>query len=184
MASENLQTQEHVAGLIYAGGRGMRMGGVDKALIEYHGAPLIAHMSRALRNYASQVFITRQSDQADLQEFGHVLVDEEPDQGPLAGLVAALRASQGYRYLLTAAVDARSLPTDYFARLKASAQPHSMAKIGKDFYPTFALIDLNERQEIIQLYQNGERKLRAWARAENCGYAIFATGSLENINNE
>lgn len=35
--------------LLLAGGRGQRMGGQDKGLLDWHGQPLIAHLHRLVR---------------------------------------------------------------------------------------------------------------------------------------
>lgn len=40
--------REQITGLVLAGGRGTRMGGVDKGLQPLHGEPLAAHVLRRL----------------------------------------------------------------------------------------------------------------------------------------
>ncbi len=160
----------------------MRMGGVDKAFLPYKNTVHIAHMVQAMQVFAEEVFITRQADQADVSAYGHVLIDREKDQGPLAGLVRAIEGIEDYDWLLTAAVDADGLPDRYAQKLIEVRKPHAMVKIDGDLLPTFALIDLREAQNIVHAYQNGERALRSWVRNENCGYAQFATGALVNLN--
>ncbi len=180
------ETQEEIlgriAGLIYAGGRGMRMGGVDKALLMHNGAPLIAHMCRAMRLYTQDIFITRQKDQADLSLFANVLTDATPDQGPLAGLVCAINALQDFDLILTAPVDALALPRAYLPKMMRARKPHAMAQTAEGLHPTFALIDRHDSAQILQAYENGGRALRIWAQDQNCGYAQFATDEWRNIN--
>ncbi|MGV2834552.1 NTP transferase domain-containing protein, partial [Pseudomonas shirazensis] len=44
--------------LILAGGRGARMGGRDKGLLEWRGEPLVAHVQRVVRPLTDDVVIS------------------------------------------------------------------------------------------------------------------------------
>ena len=48
-------TQQHITGLILAGGRGMRMGGVDKGLQTLQGKPMIAHVIQRLQPQVDRI---------------------------------------------------------------------------------------------------------------------------------
>jgi len=80
------------AAVILAGGKSKRMG-QDKTIMEIGGRPLIQHVYDQLRPHFSEVFISAN----DAAKFGfleaRVIQDIVPDQGPLAGIVSALRAS-------------------------------------------------------------------------------------------
>lgn len=182
MNEGDIKRQERIAGLIYAGGRGERMGGRDKAFVDFEGQPFVAHMSAALAPLVDEIFITRQKDQQDVSRWGRPVFDDEPDQGPYAGLVAAIHAARGYDYLLTAAIDGIRLPQNYGPKMLRASRPHAMAQSGNNTHPTYALIDLRQSEEIFDKFHKGERRLRAWANDENCGYAKFATDSFININ--
>lgn len=53
--------------LILAGGRGQRMGGRDKGLVDWQGEPLIAHVHRAVRPLSDDLVISCNRNQAAYQ---------------------------------------------------------------------------------------------------------------------
>jgi molybdenum cofactor guanylyltransferase len=78
-------------GLILAGGRGSRMGGADKGLIDWQGRPLVAHVLDALRPQVRALAINANRNLDRYAAFAdRVLPDEHPFEGPLAGLHTAL----------------------------------------------------------------------------------------------
>jgi molybdopterin-guanine dinucleotide biosynthesis protein A len=99
---------------ILAGGRGRRMGGVDKAFLPFRGAPMIAHLIARLEPQAGTLVINSNADPAAFAAFGFpVLPDTIPDRpGPLAGVVAALdcAGSRGIEQVITVPVDLPFVP--------------------------------------------------------------------------
>ena len=78
--------------LILAGGKSSRMGR-DKALLQLNGQSLLAHMQQlALESGAAEVLISR-----NLPGF---ISDQLPEQGPLAGILAALQHCNGSQLLV------------------------------------------------------------------------------------
>jgi molybdopterin-guanine dinucleotide biosynthesis protein A len=80
--------------LILAGGAGLRMGGVNKALIELQGRPLIAHLLERVGLDGPVAVASHDAASARmLADFGPpVLTDGFADRrGPLAGVLAGLR---------------------------------------------------------------------------------------------
>ena len=85
--------------IVLAGGRGSRLGGVDKATLELDGTTLLARALEAVVG-ASRVIIVGDADAP-----GAVVVQEEPRfAGPAAGVGAGL-AQVTSSYVLLAAVD-------------------------------------------------------------------------------
>jgi molybdopterin-guanine dinucleotide biosynthesis protein A len=86
------RTGATIAGLILAGGRNTRMGGVDKSRIPVGGAPLIHGISELLRDLFSQVIlVTNRPDlHRDLPEGVEIASDRYRGRGPLGGLHAGL----------------------------------------------------------------------------------------------
>ena len=101
-----------VAGLVLAGGRALRMGGVDKALLTVGGRSMIASVIAAID--LPVMAISANGDPVRFAGFGlPVLSDGEfAGQGPLAGVLAGLdwAAAQGMTALLTAPCDTPCLP--------------------------------------------------------------------------
>ncbi len=99
------------AGYVLVGGKSSRLG-IDKALLEFEGKPLVARVAEAVRAAAGRVTIV-----GSPEKYGHlglrVIADPVADFGPLAGLLAALEDSDSPWNLVTACdlpyLDARFL---------------------------------------------------------------------------
>lgn len=172
------------AGLIYAGGRGARLGYLDKALIEIDGVKQIENAANLLKKQTAKIYISRQIDQDDLSVFGEIIHDYYPDQGPLSGLVCAIKKAKndGFLFLLTMPVDTRTLPDDMRSRLMEIRKPHGILQSNAQIHPTFSLIDLLHSHEILKSYDAGERRLRAFADPSNIGILDIDEDAISNHN--
>jgi molybdenum cofactor guanylyltransferase len=115
-------TTANLTGLVLAGGRGTRMGGVDKGLQLLHGEPLAAHVLKRLAAQTGPLLISA-NRHAEVYAglgapFGAAVVADTLAgfPGPLAGLLAGLRAA-GTEFVLSAPCDSPGLPADLAARL-------------------------------------------------------------------
>ena len=121
---------------ILAGGRGKRLGGVAKGLVPVGGEPIVARQLRALGPYVAAPLVVVAGDPGPYAALGARLVgDLHPGAGPLAGLEAALQASDADALLVFACdlpfIDAaliealRDAPAAeaVVARLDGKAQP-------------------------------------------------------------
>ncbi|MDY0087907.1 MAG: molybdenum cofactor guanylyltransferase, partial [Coriobacteriia bacterium] len=83
-----------ITAAVLAGGRSMRMG-VDKTLLPVEGRPLITHVIDAVREVCEHTLIVTNRPESlqrvELAEGITILTDEVPYQGPLGGLVTALK---------------------------------------------------------------------------------------------
>ena len=92
--------RSNTTGVVVAGGRSTRFGDREKALARLDGRPMLAHVVAALGELTDTVVVNCRPDQqaafADALEALDVdiqwALDEEPDEGPLAGLATALDA--------------------------------------------------------------------------------------------
>ncbi|MBV8673135.1 MAG: molybdenum cofactor guanylyltransferase [Acidobacteriaceae bacterium] len=106
---------------ILAGGRSTRMGR-DKALLPFRGRPLIEHAVAKLRalGFSPRVAGTR----PDLGAYAAVIPDHYPGSGPLAGIEAALCASDSDLNLFLP-IDLPLLPAGFLRWLSARAHETS-----------------------------------------------------------
>ncbi len=111
---------EAITGLILAGGRGSRMGGVDKGLQNFNGVPLALHTLMRLSPQVGEVMVNANRNLAAYESFG---VPVWPDStglgefaGPLAGFLTGLERCET-PYLLTVPCDTPLFPDDLVARL-------------------------------------------------------------------
>ncbi len=99
--------QERAAGFVLAGGQSSRMG-IDKALVELAGRPLIAQALQIFLDSGLTASIAGARN-PDLAQYAPVIPDIESDRGPLAGICAAL-ASSSTSFAVFLSVDAPLIP--------------------------------------------------------------------------
>jgi len=102
-------------GAVLAGGASSRMG-TDKALLEVNGRVLVSGAATALRDAGASNVIVIGGDLEALRQLGLVVhPDDEPGQGPLGGLLTALRLATDDIVMILAcdmpAIDAESVAT-------------------------------------------------------------------------
>ena len=110
--------RDAITGLILAGGRGQRLGGVDKGLQPWRGRPLVDHALERLAPQVNDVMISaNRNAPAYASRVTRVLADASDDfPGPLAGILAGLRAATT-PWLAVVPCDSPCLPPDLVERL-------------------------------------------------------------------
>lgn len=88
-----MTTTAKIYGFVLAGGASRRLGR-DKALVEFAGEPLVARLCRILHeSTAADIRVV-----GDARKYGHIgvecLADRWPGEGPLGGIITALRATE------------------------------------------------------------------------------------------
>ncbi|MHA6823213.1 molybdenum cofactor guanylyltransferase MobA [Ralstonia pseudosolanacearum] len=186
-----------ITGLILAGGRGSRMGGVDKGLQVFNGVPMAMHALMRLSPQVGHVLINANRNLAAYESFGvPVVVDAVPDfAGPLAGILAGLEQCQT-PYLLTAPCDSPFVPTDLAARLSTALaeagariampvtlEPDENGQPRRQAQPVFCLIDAALADDLTVYLQQGGRKIDAWtARHPSVEVVFDDAAAFANIN--
>jgi molybdopterin-guanine dinucleotide biosynthesis protein A len=103
--------------IILTGGKGERLGGVDKAALSYRDATLLDHVLSVVDDAARKVVVGPEKDLP-----GVVWAREDPPGGgPLAGLAAGL-AKVTEDWVAVLAVDQPGLTKDTIARLRATGR--------------------------------------------------------------
>src|SRR3954447_23098801 len=103
-----------LTGFVLAGGKSRRMGR-DKALLDWHGQPLLSHMTDLLRSVAEQVMVVGRDP----------LPDRLPGCGPLSGIATALETTATHANMVLA-VDLPHLTRDFlkYLRLRIENSTH------------------------------------------------------------
>ena len=83
-----MSRKSRIAGFVLAGGASRRMG-LDKALLEFHGKPLLVRAAELLDRHVDSVAIVGNPERYRKLGFA-VIPDTIPNRGPLAGICAAL----------------------------------------------------------------------------------------------
>lgn len=156
-----------ITGVVFAGGQGRRMGGVDKGLVELDGRALVAHVIERLAPQVGELVINANQNRDRYAAFGYpVVADVIPDfAGPLAGLHAAM-AGATTPYIVTSPCDSPFLPADLVARLALAlaATPLDLA-VARTFdqpHPVFSLVRTDVRPHLEAFLRGGGRKIDAW----------------------
>lgn len=159
--------RDQITGVILAGGRGQRMGGVDKGLVALGGKPMVALALDALRPQVGTILINANRNIDEYAAFGHEVVSDgfEGFLGPLAGLASAMQAAKT-DYLLTVPCDSPLLAGDLAARLYAALRGNdadiSVAHDGERLHPVFALLKRPLLPSLLDYLSEGGRKIDVW----------------------
>lgn len=187
----NTAERDNITAVILAGGRGSRLGGQDKGLLEFAGRPIIEHILEAISPQAGAVIINANRNLQHYSKYGQpVISDEMADyQGPLAGFAAALAASST-DYILTIPCDGPFVPGDLIARMsRAMIDQHAelaVAHDGQRMQPVYALIPRTLESSLQQFLDSGDRKIDRWYALHNTALADFSdvADTFFNINTD
>lgn len=136
-------------GLVYAGGRGLRMGGVDKGAMVLDERPLHQWVIERLSSMCEILAVVAPARPDWLDTEGPVeyvsdeTIDGEPI-GPAGALLAGLKYLQHLDdkgWMITAAIDAPFFPKDIIDQLYQGrmSKPVAIAKSDDGLHPTFGL---------------------------------------------
>jgi molybdopterin-guanine dinucleotide biosynthesis protein A len=175
-----------ITGLILAGGRGSRMGGVDKGLQPHLGVPLALHALGRLIPQVGKVMINANRNLASYESMG-VLVwpDEVPDYaGPLAGILAGLTHCET-PYLVTVPCDTPNFPLDLVERLVQGlvdidgemAMAFTREGGVPRRQPVFSLMTISLRNSLAAFVGSGQGNVGFWASQQRCAQVVFEDGS-------
>lgn len=164
--------------LLLAGGRGQRMGGADKGLLEFAGRPLIAWLAEAVRPLSDDLLISCNRNAGRYAPFADRLVADAEGgfPGPLAGIRAGLAAMR-HDWLLVLPCDAPLVDAPLLEAMRREVlggpeRPLLLRQAGH-WQPLFALIPRRLLGELERAWQAGERSplrflLAHGARALDC----------------
>ncbi|WP_077002924.1 molybdenum cofactor guanylyltransferase MobA [Variovorax sp. KK3] len=178
-----------ITGLVLAGGRGSRMGGVDKGLQSFNGTPLALHALMRLGPQVGEMMINANRNLAAYESFG---VPVWPDgladyAGPLAGFLTGMERCET-PYLLTVPCDTPLFPHDLAARLgealvthdaeiamvsapEAAAEADGAAALRPQ--PVFCLLRADLLESLVRFTQEGGRKIDRWTAQHRTALVPF-----------
>lgn len=179
-----------ITGLILAGGRGSRMGGVDKGLQAFRGTPMISHVIARLAPQVDKLMISANQNLAAYRALSIPVWQDAMENfaGPLAGLQTGLMHCDT-PYLVTAPCDSPFLPADLVARLSAALAMQdadlAVATTGNDNrrQPVFCLLKTALLPQLTQFLQEGGRKVDTWHASLKTADVHFPDeAAFRNIN--
>ena len=195
-----------ITGLVLAGGRGTRMGGVDKGLQIFRGQALAAHAMERLATQVGPLAINANRHREAYAAIGAPVWPDDAGSdypGPLAGFLAGLENCET-EWLATVPCDAPLFPLNLIARLAAAvesraaglafASTHSSTHASS---PTSAVDRATQRAQPVfclmrralapslreYLRAGGSRQVEAWVRSVGGTDVSFAdAAAFANAN--
>ena len=189
--------RDQITGVVLAGGRGSRMGGVDKGLQNHLGMPLAMHALLRLQPQVGAMMINANRNLAAYESMGvPVWPDASADYaGPLAGMLVGLERCET-AYLVTVPCDTPNFPLDLVDRLarglQAEAAEIAMAATRENgeltTQPVFCLLHTGLLESLLKYMHGGERKIDRWTALHRCAIvefddaaAFFNANTLEEL---
>ena len=198
-----MTAHSEITGLILAGGRGTRMGRVDKGLQPFRGTTLVHNVLQRLSPQVHKAIINANRNlpqyQAAAGDGVPVMADRMGGfEGPLAGLQTGLQACTT-DLLLTVPCDSPFLPLDLAARLHAALQvedadvaiavtleqdpeavadPQTPAHDGagtlqRQRHPVFSLLKASLLPQLDAYLATGARRIQGWHQTLRVAEVLF-----------
>ena len=175
-----------ITGLILAGGRGSRMGGIDKGLQNFRGLPLALQTLMRLQLQSlplQEVLINANRNLSAYESLGVPVWPDSIDgfAGPLAGFLTGLERCET-PLLLTVPCDTPMFPLDLVERLYTAmaeqnadiamaAAPEADGVVRPQ--PVFCLLKIDLLESLVKFTQGGGRKIDAWTGQHRCAIVPF-----------
>jgi len=178
---------QEITGLILAGGRGSRMGGVDKGLQNFNGIPLALHALMRLGPQVESVMVNANRNLSAYESFGaSVWPDASADfAGPLSGFLVGLERAET-PYVLAVPCDTPRLPFDLAERLAealvredadiamaAAPETDDQGQTHIRTQPVFCLMKIELSESLVKFTHAGGRKIDAWTAQHKTAVVPF-----------
>jgi molybdenum cofactor guanylyltransferase len=188
-----MSSKNNVTGLILAGGRAQRMGGIDKGLIPFKGKPLIESAIALLQPQVEHILINANRNLEQYAKYGYpVLPDEEQNfSGPLAGFLVGLKHCTT-TYMLTSPCDSPLLPSDLTVKMMTelerggfdlvyASSKEANQKIWAQ--PVFCLMRRDLSGSLERFLSGGDLKIDQWFKRINASTVVFENAvAFSNVN--
>lgn len=165
-----MSASPRISALLLAGGQGRRVGGADKGLLPYQGAPVSAHLSALLRTVADELLISCNRNTDQYQQWADQLVSDASTDypGPLAGILSGLRQARG-ELLLVLPCDMPLIDKPLLQTLLTRAEAHPGRPLffctGEQPQPLPCLIPCGLLPALEEAWLSGMRSPLRWLRA-------------------
>lgn len=175
----NTLTNQDVTAVILAGGKGRRMDGKDKGLVELAERPLIEHVISAIEPQVKTIILNANRNQEQYSHYGYQVISDELDnyQGPLAGFFSGMKKATT-SHIVTLPCDGPLLPVDLVERLIFVSEEKNaeiaVAHDGQRMQPVYSLIPTSLIASLNNFLDAGERKIDLWYKQHRVALAYFS----------
>jgi molybdopterin-guanine dinucleotide biosynthesis protein A len=183
-------------GVILAGGKGARMGGRDKGLLDVNGRKLIETSIAAANPHVSHIIISANRNLAEYQKFSNHVVPDCSGQysGPLAGILSVMEYLDTWSTHAVKPVDLLILPCDmpllpadltvrlYNTRSGVTSLQAVAVHDGDRLQPLCCLLPLEYKSNLKAFLDTGNRKVMQWLQSINALEADFSDQKSKFVN--
>jgi len=162
-----LVLSDELTGLVLSGGRGRRMGGMDKGLVPYAGRALVLYALEALKCHADRILINANRNLPAYKDLGYPVVSD-PDsdfRGPLSGILAGMREART-SWMLTVPCDMPKVTGEILSRLTRHPArqdvPLLIAHDGHRLQPLLMLATTDLLPSLEDYLDQGGRRVDQW----------------------
>lgn len=186
-------SNHQITAIILSGGAGRRFDGADKGLVRLHGKHMIEWVIDAVRPQVDRLVISIHRNRGEYETFGWPLVVDHSKnefEGPLAGIVAVLRAQDkryATRYLICSC-DSPQLPSDHVRKLTAALETSgadvAVVHDGERQQHLHCLIECAATDSLLTYFNQGNRSMHGWLEQVQTTQVDFSTQAerFSNIN--
>lgn len=181
-----------ITGLVLAGGKGTRMGSVDKGLQPFLGKPLFLHAVERLKPQVASIVISANQNEKQYMQSGLTVLPDMPPvfAGPLAGFAAGLTYC-ATPYLLVVPCDSPFFPDNLACELGTALFDDktevATATTGHppflSLQPVFCLLKREILPNLEAFLATGQHKIAAWYATLKTSLVHFPDEiAFDNIN--
>ena len=156
-----------ITGVVLAGGRGSRMGGIDKGLQLLKGKALWRHVADALQPQVTKLVISANRNLDCWRSSGYPIITDSLNDfpGPLAGMLSVMHQVEG-EWFLFCPCDTPFIPSFLAERLilQKKSSPVVWVHDGERDHPAIALVNREVISELESYLAVGERRVMVFMR--------------------
>ncbi len=178
-------TKKDITAIILAGGRGRRLGGIDKGLLELNQRPLIEYVIDSITPQVVSLAISANRNQDKYSGYGvDVIADLKRDyQGPLSGMASVMNSVRT-SHVLVVPCDMPGLPADLVQRMTAALNNSGCEIVvvhdGRRIQNVVMLMATKLHKELNTFLASGGRAIKDWLAIHDIAVADF-NGSEEQF---
>ncbi|WP_040726605.1 molybdenum cofactor guanylyltransferase MobA [Thiomicrorhabdus sp. Kp2] len=188
--NNRLSTPQQITGVIIAGGQGSRVGYQQKALLPYHGEPILKPILSLLSSQVKNVWVNANAELLRYKAFSEKLFSDEYQGflGPLAGMHAAWQHIDT-EWAVFVPCDNPNIPNDFVERLVQAykQQPNPIVAVfdGQRLQPLYLLMHCSMRESLGHAIDIGHLSVNRWVKENPFTQANFADccpDAFKNLN--
>ena len=174
---------EGISAVILAGGKGARMGGIDKGMLVLAGATLVERAIAKISPHVDEILISANRNLDDYARLGFRVLSDE-GCGPLCGMLRGMQEAK-HPLVLSLPCDTPLFPGDIAEKLAAAlgGAEIAIAEAHGKTHQTFLLCRRTLARDLSEYIARGGRRVREWQSRHHCVTVSFPDDSaFYNIN--